>query len=395
MTLSKEAFAASVETLRHEASGVCRGLIDHIGKDLGISLVRVLRHLPSFFLPHSSLPAALTIFDSFCNEGRKVLIRVYCALLSMNQKTLIKCADQRSFFEELKNCIRQMREPDRLGRILKQGFKFHMTRKHGVEATLAMGTDALDELEEEIEQIVAETRSRLTEDFYEPLRGGSTMDSTSQVLREAAGVPMGAMTMFQPRLGDAQIINTVAPGAKVELTLDLLKELSQSFPPQIRSYSAKLVYHIPERGTAWTTFIEACSSVGYYLLVIRIQKGVIGALISDALDPRHRQFFGRASTFVWQVDPVEGVQAFRCPDYSEVPESMRPEGWKEYISLRARELYIGGHQSALYLRDGFHRVLSRPCSTFFSPSLTEDSDIGDEIKSLEIYHLVARNVKAI
>jgi hypothetical protein len=128
-----------------------------------------------------------------------------------------------------------------------------------------------------------------------------------------------------------------------------------------------------EHGTMLATLLAKCGRPGYYVLVVKTANVRVGAFLSDAPVVGKGTYYGRPSTFVFDCENLQTYPAAHTNTF--------------FISVSTEEIIIGGPRPALFVMDEFKTLLSHPCDTFGSPSLTPEPS-GDAIHALEVFRLV-------
>jgi hypothetical protein len=127
LATSSVRFAASVFAIRDIISHFSKRVIDH-GEHLGVSISRLFLELvPSFFLPFASLPGALTIFDSFVAEGRKVLNRVCTGIFVRSKNPLLRATSSEAFTRIAHEAVSQFQHVSQISESLQYSFKLSLS----------------------------------------------------------------------------------------------------------------------------------------------------------------------------------------------------------------------------------------------------------------------------
>lgn len=378
---NRDRYAASVFALRDLGWKSCKSVIKHAEDILGLSISRMWSpFVPTFFLPLASLPAVLTLFDVFVSEGRKILSRLCVGILMTEKELLLKATTDGSFIDIVKRTVEEMDSVTKLKSLLKTSFRITMSRaKHLVKAESKF-VDAVPLPDKELEGIIAMLRRSSVPEVqpivpemkndalrYFPTTHNTAIPHVNEPLVMAASFPLqrNLSTVWSCAQG------TVIGGTL--LSIDLMNQLRKSIPHNIRHFDAALVFSMCDNGTTFAAMLERCSTPGFYLLVIQTSTAKVGALLSDALHPTKRCYYGRNSMFVFDATRDKVYQKKTPPN-------------TQYMFVGSDEMIVGGPKPAIYIQDQFKRMGSEPCETFGSPCLCS-SDIGDEIYEVEVYRL--------
>jgi hypothetical protein len=357
LATSHERFAASVLAVRELGSKCAKDIIARADR-LGVSVSKLcLSFIPSFFLPYASLPASLTIFDSFVTEGRKIVTCLCAAVFHQARHELAQTETADDFNRVMTATIENFNGVPALQACLGKSFSITgaKPRQYGpVEEKCMKHRD-------QIPLIVARRRPSLP--HAAPLIVSSrseTADYYPQPLRRRYS-PVATVAMGRVRGGTL-------------LTSESFRRLLTWAPIEVRRYAANIVFVMSENGTSFQGMLHAAAVPGYYVLIVQTVHRRVGAFLSESLQPGHRGFYGRPSTFVFELDTLKCHRAKTPPNVL-------------FISVSSADLIIGGPDPAIELADEFKRMASKPCETFGSPSFAID-EAGDEILEVELYRLV-------
>jgi hypothetical protein len=365
-----ERFTASVFAIRDLAMKNCKKVIGH-AEQLDVSISKLFFDcIPSFFLPKVTLPVALTIFDSFVTEGRKILARICCGLLFEAKDRLLDTKTKEGFDNVVGSQIENLQSVAVLQKVIQSSFKLSISRERHVERAESKFMN----LQIRTAQFLGGVENGYMSGLPTTQRGTvipHIRPETATFYPAHLVRPLIRNQTFGS-VGDARTPGPEVIGGKL-LDQILFRRLNPWFPIETRRYSAKLVYRMSVNGTSFVSFLEAGMVPGYYLLLVQTNKQTIGAFIPDALQPSRKGYYGRASIFV-----------FQCDDFAVYPAKAGSN--ERFLSVEDRDLMIGGPNPAIYLQDQFLRLGSGLCETFDSPSLTVGED-GDQILEVELYKL--------
>ena len=378
---SRERFAASIFALRDIAFKSCKAVITHAEDILGLSVSRMWTpFIPTFFLPLASLSSVLTVFDAFVSEGRKVLSRLCVGILATEKELLLKATTEGSFIDIVTRAVERMDSVPKLRELLKTSFGITMSRSRHLVKAESRFVDAVLMPDKELEGIIASLR-RLSEPKIEPIVPCLKNDPAryfppahNTAIPHVHDSFAHGTNFSHPRqmsVGWQPQEAKVTGGAL--LSIPLMTQLRKYMPYNTRAYEAVLVFSMTDHGTTFSTMLDKCYTPGFYILMVQTSSAKVGALLSDALQPTRRSYYGRNSMFVFDVTNDKVYQKKPAPN-------------SKFMFVGPDELIIGGPKPAIYLRDQFHRMGSEPCETFDSPSMAV-SPLGDDIYDVEVYRL--------
>ncbi|OHS97084.1 hypothetical protein TRFO_09636 [Tritrichomonas foetus] len=131
-TLTREQFLASAQAFGELCEKRCQSIMRH-AESLNLSMAQIgLSLFPVFFLPFMPLPVALTLFDSFMIEGRKVLFRFCLNLLIQEKKNLLNSTSAQGFLTVIINAMERLHDITALKSFLKNSFKIFLSRSRHI-----------------------------------------------------------------------------------------------------------------------------------------------------------------------------------------------------------------------------------------------------------------------
>lgn len=330
---------------------------------LNIALI-TLTLLPAFFLPFMPLPVALTIFDSYIFEGRKVLSRFVITIFKHNREKIAKCTSPEEFSKIILSEMDGLSNPTNLNGFLNECFKMYLTRRKHIcdmERISSGEITKMSELNTEAAIITKIFENHIPQDVN-PL-SFPREDDSNFIQDIASTVTPEEFRKYQAELAK-KYIDTSLPevhGGRI-LTNSMLYEMREFMPAYYYHQSPELVFSLSKDGTSFSSLSHVKTEKIPHILIIKTAKSIIGAFLSE---PPHEQegspkYFGAACTFVFQ-----GGETATCYRHSQPPN-------KNFIFVDKDTLMIGGPNPAILLSNGFETVQSLECDTFGSPVLLQE-----------------------
>jgi len=399
-THTRELFLGFVQAISDLALKHCPDVAKH-ANSLGLSLAEVcLTLFPTFFLPFSTLPVALTIFDSFVHEGRKILIRLCLGLFIEEKAILINSTTINEFYTVLISSIDNLSSPKKVQQLLKRSFKISLSReKHIVpieklaikNKTGLLGDDFFNATDH-LSFISPSSYSRrnssesigdsFSSQYFE--FGNRMAFSLNLSVIEKGPIEASPSTFDFPEFEfNSSVLRSTVPTVVngMILTDSIYYTLRQYLPRFYRHHSPVCVFRLSLHGTTFSSFLSHVPDNGYFLLIIKTTNGTFGSTMSDPPSfGKKGRYYGSASTFVFSVTDFKVYIA---------PENCN----KCFISVTSDSMLIGGPKPALFIDDGFNYLRSDACETFNSPPFVS-KPTGDKILDLEVYKLILRPVIA-
>ncbi|OHT08571.1 TLD family protein [Tritrichomonas foetus] len=362
--LSKEKFLASINAVQFLVDGISRKLIEHANSiNLKISEV-ALFILPLIFTPKINKQVSLTIFDAYINEGRKILIRFFIGFLIHIQNELLETSSAVEFMNTVLNCLSLLNSPEELKELINISYSLRLPRRKKI---LSAEQRALSE---HIELYNLNVLPRIEDfaacHFYAPLLATTSKVSGNLTF---SGVRRKRITIAQSNnsnIHNGKLIN----GATYSFLL-------QNMPIAYQRYDAFPVYLMSVDGNAFSTFLDKGTGKQPFMIIIKTETKVFGAILSEQLKPfLNGRYYGTPSTSVFDVT---NRQVYRCSGTNDY-----------FISVSQDTFAVGGPNCAIFIEIGFKKVISECCETFNSPQLTTSND-GDIILDIELYKLSLPN----
>lgn len=327
-----EKFSVSVLGILDVVTQNCRK-VDQRAVSLGLSLLDLFRDtMMTFLIEKTGLNVALTIVDGYINEGKKVLLRIFLALLKIGEREFLAATTPGDFLEVFDRVVLGLQNVEHLRAMLKRAYGLRLSRKGDIQS--------------------AEARiARLP-----------------NVTRIA--------TCATPR--KARTLVLAKSETETLMTEDLRMELRKNLEAGYRQHEPVLVYTMREHGTMFETMVEKASYFCPYILLIKTERQVLGAYLSDPPMNRGRNgsYFGRASTFVFRADPFVV--------YRNKPDNPVKKFISVVLDDSEKSLSVGGPGRAIYIENQLQYVMSWPCAAFESPPLVDGQE---RILDIELYRL--------
>lgn len=373
-TIDQKCFYASTESISEQLKRFCSDIDKH-ATEIGASITKLVMSLfPTFFLPFSTLPAALTFFDSFVLEGRKVLLRFCIGIFSMNRQQLCQAKTPEQFYEIVVNSIRELNTPAKIKAVVKQSFVLFISReKHLLPTETAILQD-----EAPFSESVQFNAYKSYPDFLD----SSPNYNSGGIKSWRSSMSTEMKTHFSPNkifnVEDAfDVMKILAKHTPAVIGGDLLVNslfyrLREYLPPSCRCYSPILVYKLSNDGTMLQTLYEKTTKSKPHIMIIKSSTSCIGAFFDDSPRPGYK---GNISNFV-----------FKCDDFAFYKPKSTPNSL--YTSITTRTFMVGGPKAAIFFEDGMQWIISDPCETFESPALIENEENRERILDIEVYKLL-------
>jgi len=403
-TLSKEQFLASVQGFRDLAEAKCPNIVTHAEK-LGLNVSQIgLALFPVFFLPFTPIQVALTVFDSFVSEGRKVLVRFCLSLFIQEQKQLLQTKTPKAFLMVLVSAMDKLSEIQSMKTFISNSFKIFLSRgkhikKYESHAALHklgfLGSplhlsakninDMFDDSQVKEIMICGEQSEPLSSSFSEVgvFFSNNFQTSISQkVMLKASPEELEE----QQKQMQQEFVHSVIPkvyGGEL-LTASLFYSIRGSIPSSYRHYSAYCCYQLSEHGISFQSLYQNCRRNHPYVLVIKTSNGVFGAFLTDGIfinDDTSHTFLGKPSDFVFSEN---GKTVYH----------KKPPPNQMFMLMKRTCIHIGGPRPAFAIEKDFTHLISEHCETFGSPSFM-GSHVGDRILNVEAYSLASGESRLI
>jgi hypothetical protein len=300
--------------------------------------------MPNFFMPTVDHKAALSIFDVFLSEGRKVLSRLSARLLFLLEPRLTECRSWEGVEALVLDFLRELSSPAALADFLESAFKI----------SAPSGS--------------SEQKARLS---YQPIQRQSSGESASVRTLPAPRTRPAIRRFSESEVADGRL-----------LTPARLLEVRRALPLHMdRCGRAVRRYRMSVDGTALSTLIGRCSQDSFWILLFATEERVFGAAFSGSL----AMAFARKGKFIEQATAVvfttngEEVAVFKKAGVANT----------SMYSADGNGIAFGAPKPALYLRADFRTIASAPCETFASPAFVVNGHVGDRLLEIELFQLMA------
>ena len=382
-TLTRESFLACVRAFRELAHNKCSSVVSH-ADSLKLDIAQIaLALFPVFFMPFMPLHVALTVFDSFCVEGRKVLVRFALNLILQQKAQLLRSKSAREFITILISGLEHLSDSAFLNSFIEGSFNIYLSRERHIQkyeksalsdhSSLQITPSYVQLISPDVSSILTPTDFKVAFTNSAPSMtrsvslNGFDRQTAFEVLKQATPEEVEAR---QQRL-NKQLIEKALPkayGGKL-LTPSLFCSLRDMMPPFVCQFSAYRVFSISNQGTTFISMFQATQKRGQYIMIIQTPDSLLGAFLSDSPRP-HPHYFGKPYCFVFDAKVGKIYKAGSKP-----PNQF-------FMSVSNKTFIIGGPRAAIYFEDGFKEVISERCDTFDSPPLINGSE---KIINLELY----------
>jgi hypothetical protein len=360
--VTREQFFASAQGICQLVARHCPAIAKHSAAiHLSIAQI-VLTIFPTFFLPFTTLPVTLTVFDSFVFEGRKVLTRLCIALMVQLKERLLRTDSPQDFLRLLIEAIEELDSVDRMKALLKSSFKLMLSRnRHIVPAETSSIQKRLG--------IMCQSESECWDDVGRLFSAGLGGRRSAALMPMRRGGGGEVSTTLANEVQQDMLPHVIGEGM---LTRQWFMKLRENMPGRMLRFSAQLVYQMSVHGTLLASLTEKAIPRQPHIVIVQTESKKIGVFLSDppALHSSRQLHYGSPATFVFDEEAV----------YRKLPP---PNSM--FMSVSRDGIIVGGPKPALHLMDGFEMAFSEECETFGSPQLLMDG--RERILDVEMYGL--------
>lgn len=132
-TLTQDQLMASLHAFDQLVKKKCPS-VSHHAKSLNVNIAQIgMNLLPAFFLLFLPLPIALTLFDSFTIEGRKVLFRFCLNLFIQEKKNLLNCKEAKNFVDTIISAMQKLHNIPSFKTFVKNSFNIFLSRSKHID----------------------------------------------------------------------------------------------------------------------------------------------------------------------------------------------------------------------------------------------------------------------
>jgi hypothetical protein len=348
-TTDEITLAATLHVIEGWICGKCHQLMAWIDR-MPFRMNDILRFvLPSFFMTTVDIEVALTLFDVYLSEGRRVLTGLSARLVATLEPDLIKCDDWDAVCAIITGFLRGLSHPTILADFLGNAFK--IATPAGAEEQALLACRAL---------------------------------SCTRIGCGGGPQPESARTLPVSSRRSRPVIRRLAEAVVVDAALlapRVLAEVRRALPPQMDRYQrAVRRYRMTVDGTVLSALISRSVDDGLWILLCGTEHRVVGAAFTGSLSlalARRGKFVEQGFAVVFAAEG-DSVRVFKKAE----------SGNSSLYSVDATGIAFGAPRPALYLAADFRTVASAPSETFGSPSLVNDPDVGDVILEAELFQLV-------
>ncbi|OHS95147.1 TLD family protein [Tritrichomonas foetus] len=378
-----EQFHASMQAIEDLSEGKLHS-IWRKAKSLGVNIAHMtLAMLPAFFLPFLPLPVAMTIFDSFIVEGRKILVRFFLTLLKKTSSQLLEAPTSQSFLSILVQSMENLSNVSQLKSFLKSTFGISLQRERHMmklERACLAHPDRLKKFagqKSAFRDVIDASKDIIG---FNPMSFPRSLDSCRVLTSELIKSTPEELEKEQKKY-HREIMSKAIPqiiGGEL-LTSNILYSFRQWIPYLYRNNSAQCIYSMLNDGTMISTMWDKITKRTAHIIIVKTKRKCFGVFLtippSPVLTKCRKEFIGTSGSFVFDASAL-------------IVYKKNPPPNNRFFSVSQTMMIIGGPEPALCFEDGFHRIMSDYCETFDSPPLVEDLFAGDSILNLEVYQMV-------
>lgn len=351
-TTTKDMFVAHCECVTHLARKHCPKVYNH-AKSLNISLAQVaMALLPTFFVPFPTLPVAMTFFDSFTLEGRKVMVRLIVGLLREAESKLLNTNDIRSFISTVMKHMQSIVTPKMASGLIAESFGLSISLEGDIKSK---------------EKKFLGDVATIISNFDKNLDLGTCYGSYTMP-NQKRSAPF--------RIPETkQVIKDVTPAhvfGGLYLENQFFYFIRQYFPPSGRSFSVICTFRLSEHGSLLTNMLEKVKAHNMYVLVIKTERELFGAFLEKFPVPSYDENRASCSAGVFFTFSISNTQV-----YFASAKNAR------YITVARDMLSIGGPRPSICIDEDMRTCMSYDCETFDSPQLAENT--FSRIIDVELY----------
>ena len=307
--------------------------------------------MPILFSKKMNKNIVLTIFDSFLNEGRSVLIRYVFSFILKLESDLLQTNHPSEFMMIIFDYIISLRSPSEMQQIV----------------SLAFGTDQIKR--KKITSI--EKAERMSEHMLSKHLTNHQLPNFDDFYRFYSDISNQRNSNW--RMEHGRMFYANVNGGKL-ITNDQFWEIKKHLYSYFTHLNAYPIFNLSEDGSTFYMFLKRAKSVSPCMLVIKGSSRTIGVFLANPLQPVYkRESCGSALTTIFEL---KNMKTYRNSKKNE---------FFLYVTRNSISIGNGSTGSAIFFEDGFETVISDPCETFDSPSLLESQ--REKIENVELYKL--------
>lgn len=349
---NKENFVSMLSTINKLIQLNNKKLYDH-SKSIKLDLsVVALILMPILFSKKLNRHIVLTIFDSFMNEGRTVLMRYIIALVLKLESDLIQTKSPCEFVQTIFDYIISLHNPNDIRELTRLAFGLTFIKRNRI-----FPLEQNERLNDHFLNGAIKNRLPHIEEFYNFYsHSNNTYDG-----RKTSHITINQM--LYSKINGGQLITSTQ-------FWNLKKKLHYSF----LHYNAFPIFRLSEDGSSLNTFYKKAKSISPSMLIIKAETKTIGAILVNPIDLKYKKrFYGSPLTTVFELENLNTYRYSRKNEY--------------FVSAAIDSVTIGNGTtgSAIYFEEGFQNVVSDYCETFNSPPLLNSQ--REEIIDVELYKL--------
>lgn len=362
-THTKQDFANTLKAIECIVINISKKLSD-FSKSLKLNISDVsLFIIPLLFTTRVDKNFALTIFDAFVYEGRKVLVKYMVGILMILQRKLLRTESAEEFMSVIIRYITNLYKPQELDELAELSFTLHTSKKKKMAYYERKAETEVNDLNYKITNVLP------TIEEFGAFREFSQLTSAT-----AGSLTYMGDRRSKNRVSIKQMMNSNSTHNGKLLTGTQFDAIRSKFPTKFRHLDAYPLFLMSVDGASMTKLIQKSEDYAPCMIVIVTPIKTIGAVLSDAPSLQYRgRYYGSAMTCVFDINEGKVYKGTLKNDY--------------FISVSNTSFCVGGGDGiAIYLNNNFETVLSAPCETFNSPPFF-DEDQYVKVDNIELYKL--------
>lgn len=309
--------------------------------------------IPILFSKKMNKNFVLTIFDSFMNEGRSVLIRYIIGFILYLEKELLHTTSPQDFMTTLYRHITSFRHASEIKKITSLAFRTDYIKRNKIRP-------------------IEESHNFTNHILYEHIKNhlpnyDDFIHQYSNAIHTYYGRRTSQITI------DRMLYSKVNGGQLI--TNNQFWEIKQKMHFSLKRLNAYEIYRLSDDGSSFTAFLAKARNVYPCMLIIEASSGTIGAVLCNPIEPCYRvKQNGSPLTTVFELNNMKIYSHSKRNDFFLYTTG-------EYVSIGNGD--IGG--SAIYFKSDLETVVTDYCETFNSPPLLKS--YREKIQNVELYKL--------